>query len=141
MLPEELRSRIAQEFRFAVDKMRDSEDLNKKLFYLSALYAELQRDSNVYWDRELAVLRLVIEINYQLINTRVKQLAGGDVLVPLDEKFFPLLAQAVDELATYFEEGKDDKANLFELAGRINELGHLTTGNGHYLFEKGVIKL
>ena len=138
MLPEELQRRIAQEFRFVAERMQDSPDPRRKLFYFSALYAELQRDSNWFWERELAVLRLAIEATYQQLNGRSEQMRS---LAPLNDDFYNWLTQVAEDLASYFEEGKDDKAKLFSLVGRITELGHVATGNGHYLLEKGVIKL
>ena len=51
-----------------------------------------------------------------------------------------MLAEVTDDLAKYVA-GEADSQALCDLLGRFAELGYVTTGNGQYLYEKGVLKL
>ena len=139
--PKHIQERFAQEVQFVATQMAQASDPMDKLYFFSAIYGELGRTLNWEWDRDLAVLRLVLEQTYQLANARVRQIRGGDTVVRLPRAVFDMLTVATEDLAAYVADGMNDQETLYGLIGRFAELGFVTTGNGHFLYHKGLIKL
>ena len=136
-LPKAVHQRLAQEYRFAADKMAQESDIHRKMFFLSALFAEASRSLNWAWDRDLALIYAVIQHTHQQVQARL-QVGGRGVL--LSEDIFTGLTEAASELTRYVEtdgQGKDLQAIL----GRFAELAYASTGNGSWLIERGVLKV
>ncbi|MDO8749819.1 MAG: hypothetical protein Q7K03_01560 [Dehalococcoidia bacterium] len=140
-LPKELHARVANEFRFVADRMRDTKDPFGKVFLLSAFYGEAGRILNQHWDKDLALIHLVIQQVQQQINARLQLIvSGGERNVKLDNAYFDALTQAADALASYVEHDGNE-SELCGIVGRFAELSYITTGNGYYLLGKGQIRL
>jgi len=135
------RKRLASEFRFAADKMADSTDLLDQLFFFSAFYGEVARVLNLSWSAELALLHLVLNTVHQQINARVISLVSGDRVVGIAKELPSTLNRVASELANLFEAKEIDEAQFHSLLTKMSELGFVTTGNGYYLYTKGLIKL
>jgi len=138
-LPESIRERLRNEFRFAVDSMAAAPDLAKKLFFFSALYGEANRSLNEHWDTELALVHLVLVSAHRDISGRISQPPplSGEVPQELPEA----LTKAAADLVELFEDSKQDTAKLYEVLARIAEVAYTATGNGNYLYLKGAVKL
>jgi hypothetical protein len=121
--------------------MAETSEPLSKLYYFSAAYGELGRILNWTWDRDLAVLRYILEQTYQAISSRTRQIMGGDAVVQMPSGMFDLLTAATEDLSTYVAQGMKNQGTLYDLMGRFVELGYVTTGNGHYLLQRGLIKL
>ena len=140
-LSKDLHDRLAAEFRFAADKMGESEDPRRKLYFFSAFYGEIGRILNWTWDRDLALMHMVLQNTYQQIHARTQLSAtGADRAIRLSGVFYEALTMAANDLAEYVEK-EDGDQDLRQLLGRFSELSYFTTGNGQYLFEKGVLRL
>jgi len=135
----ELRQRLAKEYRYAATKMQEAPP-ERKLFYFSVLYGEAQRILNIEWDRDLALVYIVTQQSYALINTQSSML--GTLLPIKASTVYDNLTQATSDLAAYFEkvENEVNKAELYEIISRFAEITYVTNGNGTYLYEKGAIK-
>ena len=142
MLPEELRSRLASEFRFAADRMAKTSDMATKLYFFSVFYGEPHRLLNLAWDAQVALIYLVAREVYREINQRVTQIAAGqDRVVGLHEDIPTELTKAGDDLAKIFEAEKVDDIQLLQILGKMSTLSYLSTGNGKYLALKGAIEI
>ncbi len=140
MLSKEFRQRLAKEYRYAVEKMQDSSESSKKLFYFSVFYGESQRIINLEWDRDLALIHIVSQYTFNAVTALMNPPAYG--IHPINpQTVFTALIQAASDLATYFEKGEDNTEELYRILGRFTEIGYATSGNGSYLYEKGLIKL
>lgn len=140
-LPNELRVRVATEFRFVADGMRDAQDAVGKVFLFSAFYGEAGRILNQHWDNDLALIHLVVQQVQQQVNARLQLImSGGERNVRLDNAYFDALTQAADALASYVEHDGNE-SELCGIMGRLAALSYVTTGNGYYLFGKGQIQL
>ena len=136
-LPKELHSRVAKEFRYAADRMRDTADPFRKVYYLSAFYAEAQRILNLHWDVDLMFIHQVILHTHQQISARLQSIASGtDKTIKLEAPYFGALTLAVDSLAKFVEDNGNEQ-ELFTILKRFAELAYASTGNGYYLMEKG----
>lgn len=140
MINEELRQRLAKEYRYAVEKMQDSPQPSKKLFYFSIYFGEPQRIINLEWDRSLALISIVSQYVFTSLTALINPPALGTH--PIDhEVVFMALVHAASDLAVYFENKEDNTEELHQILGRLTEIGYAATGNGSYLHEKGLIKL
>ena len=145
LLPEDIRQNLAEQFTFAVERMvqaTTTRDAPNQLYYFSAFYSELNRTFNRHWDPELALLHLVLHDTHNKIITRVSQQGAGvspqiGVPVALLEE---LTRQAV-KLTAFFHEDEVNVLELHAIETRISELAYVCTGNGFYLFQRGLIKI
>jgi hypothetical protein len=140
-LTDELRSRIASEFRYAADHMRSEEDPHTKLYYYSALFGEVTRILNLNWDRDLVLAYTVLSATHSQVAGMAHNIGSGrERAIKLTVEHIEALTNAASDLAGYFETDGTD-AELYSLLGRISEIGYASTGNGWYLLQKGDINL
>ena len=143
MLSENLRRRLAEEYRYAITKMQNETQIPKKLFYFTVLFSEAQRILNLEWNTDLALIHLVTQQAHTQINAPIQMPQLGQTL-PIDwTAIFDKLTQTASDLATYFEkaENKGSKEKLYQILGRFAEITYAVSGNGSYLHEKGSLKL
>jgi len=137
----ELRERLAKEYRYAATKMQGSPNPMQKLFYFSVLFGEASRVLNYEWDRDVALIHLVTQQVYnQLMASGQSPLISS---LPIEwPKVYEKLTQTTVDIATHMEkkEGKDNREELCEILGRLAEITYAVSGNGSYLYEKGLIK-
>jgi len=132
----EFRRRLATEYSYATTKMKEAQPA-KKLFYFSAFFGEATRILNWEWDRDLALIHAVTRHVYNQISG-----ANPTSFVPKDwENIYDKLIQAAFDLTTYFEKAESSKEELYQILGRFAEIAYVVSGNGSYLYEKGIIKL
>jgi len=130
--------RLANEFRFAADKMAESPDLVTKLYFFSAFFGELNRAFNQLWGPELGLTHLVLQDVHEKINRRVNVPAVG---TKIPNELPGALDQLANDLAALFESKQIDDARLHQVLARAAELSYVVTGNGYYLYLKGQIKI
>jgi len=141
-LPKQVRRRLAEEFRLAVSKVAEAKDIDGKLYYFSVFYGETSRQLNVHWDPDLALLHLVTQAATQIIRGRMPlPIGAGFSPDGLPDGFLGAIDQVSDELAAAFEGSEIDMARFYAALARIAELVYVTTGNGAYLYEKGLLTL
>ena len=136
-LPPDVQERLAKEYRFAATRMRDESDPLRKVYFFSALFTEISRILNWHWDRDLVLLHCVLAHTHANLAPRVQ---------PSDQRFnpgqvSPLLATLVEiaeGLADFMEQGAEGP-ELYELLGRVAEIGYLSTQHGGYVMEKGLV--
>ncbi len=138
-LQEPFRQRLATEVRYAADRMQQESSPARKLFYFSVLFGEAQRILNWQWDRDLAIIHALAQQAYGQTNA---QLPTYGSQVPTDGMFIlDQLTKVTSDLAEYLEKSEDtSREQLFEIIGRLAEVGYAAGGNGVYLYEKGIIK-
>ena len=140
---EELRQRLANEYRYAVTKMQEVTQPANKLFYFIVFLGEAQRVLNWEWNTDLALINTVTQHIHAQINT-ILQMPGIAQTLPIDwTTFFNKLTQAASDLATYFEKAENEgsKEELYRILGHFAEIAYAVSGNGSYLHEKGSFKL
>ena len=98
---------------------------------------------NLEWSRDLALIYTVTLHAHTQINATIQAPGLGQVL-PIDwTKVFEKLTQIADDLAAYYEKAEDDdsREEMYKTLGRLTEIAYMVSGNGSYLYEKGLIKL
>lgn len=143
MLNREIRDRLAKEYRYASIKMEEAELPARKLFYFSVLFSEAQRILNMEWDRELCLVHAIAHHAHSQINSVIQTAPVTQQAVPVAwEAIFKGLTKAMSDISTYFEsETGENNGDLLSIVCRIAEIAYASTGNGSYLYEKGMLKI
>lgn len=137
-LSPESRKEFVKELRYVSQKILEEEDVRKKIFYYSAAYGIARRLVNLQYDPQVNFMELILEVSYNTIKARIETIVGGrDSTIPLVEGFFDKLAENVNELASKVEKDEDAYGALEKIA----TLTHVTTGNGYYIYTKGLVKI
>jgi hypothetical protein len=140
-LPDTVRDRLVWELGFAVDKMRAESHPHAKLYYFSVFFTEANRILNMAWDTDLLLLHNVTQATQTAIASRLTAMAArAETPLGVPPDLFDLLTSAAADLLRYVEQDGSHE-ELCGILGRLSELAYATTGNGHYLLEKGAIKL
>ena len=143
MLHKEIQQRIAGEFRYAATKMQEATTADKKLFYFSITFGEVQRSLNWEWNTDLALIHMVTHQVHAQINATM-QVPPLMQTLPTDwATIFDKMTQDASDLATYFEKAENEgsKEELYRILGHFAEIAYAVSGNGSYLYEKGAFKL
>jgi len=136
-LPHDIQQRLATEYRFAARRMREETEPIRKVFFFSALFTEISRIVNWYWDRDLVLLHWTLQATHGTL-TQMSQPAARPLTGVSRDTLLETATQIAEELATHMEQNRED-ANLFRLLGRIAEVGYAATPHGSYVMEKGLI--
>ena len=139
----EINQYIAEEYRYAVTKMQELQQPNKKLFYFSVFFGVAQRALNLEWNTDLALVHMITQNIHTQLNSTM-QMPGTMNLLPLDwSLIYDKLTQNSSDLASYFEQADKErsKEELYRIFGCFAEIAYAITGNGSYLHEKGLLKL
>lgn len=137
-LSAELKEALVDELRTVVKRVEDEIDIGKKIFFLSAAYSGVQRIFNIRFDPELVLIHFVLNSTYVTVLNLHKMIeTGNEKVIQIPEDFFYRLNGLIEELATGIEEDKD----IYEILKKISVLSYSLTGNGYYLYRKGVIEI
>jgi hypothetical protein len=136
-IKQEYRKVLVEEFAYAAKMMKENQFAELKLFYFSSTYGALSRIFNLQYDPQLIFMHLVLNNAYGNINTRIQAIKGGEGIIQFPEEYFEKLTGYVEKLASQIERNEDTYKTLEEIA----LLTFLTTGNGFYLFQKGILKI
>lgn len=133
-ISKENRVKILNEIQFAVKKMKEEKDDKAKLYYFSAIYGIMQRIFNTEYSGDLIFAHFVLSSTYNNLNSR---LSNPDTVIKIPEDLFDKLTTVTEELKGAIEKNR----NLYEVLKRYTILGYITTGNGFYLYQKGLLKI
>ena len=137
---DDIRLVLADEFEFALSKMRELPslpDFGQVLFYYSAFAGALNRALNLQWNRDLALLHFVMQFSYNEINIAVD--LGRLHLI--DDTLHQHLLEVCKNISQLFRDDLVTPETLYPLVARITELSYSTTGNGRYNLQKGNLVL
>jgi len=137
-IPTDLRERLVKEIKFVAEKIRTEKDPRTKVYYFSGIYGEMLRLVNIHFDKELLFAHNVLNYVYQTMKTRVDIVVmGRDSLVDFPDGFFDRLSEYLDRLASCIENNEE----LYRILQEFSCLAYITTGNGYYLFQKGILRI
>jgi len=141
-LPKPIHERLAQEFILAASKVAEADGIAAKLYFFSVFFGEAGRQLNLHWDPDLALLFVVGQAACTGIGNRPKLPAGaGFPPDGISDQFLRALDEVSNELATAFAGSEIDLPRFYAALARTAELTYITTGNGAYLYQKGLVKL
>ena len=137
-ISENLRKMIADEFEYVVGKMHASKEPSQKLYFFSAIYGVISRVLNIEYDSTLALIHLVVVTAHSTIDNRYRALGRGEeVGIGMAAGLFDKLTDATKMLGNAIEKN----SHPLEALEIIAVIVHSTTGNGYYLYQKGMLKI
>jgi hypothetical protein len=134
----EMRKLILDEFEYVVKKMGEVDDPVQKLFYFSATFGIVQRVYNIEYNSELVFAHFILNETHKGFTARLHAIRDArDTTVAITTEHLERLSNLIKELADKIREKKDHVDTLKKLI----ILTYSTTGNGFYLYDKGVLKI
>ena len=137
-IDDQFKNILVEEFRLVASKIRDESDMRRKNFFFSAAYGVVHRIINIDFDPELVIIHNVLNSTYTIVNNlQISIESGTEKIIRIPMFLFDKLADLLDELAGAIQEGK----NTYEIIQKIAVLSYMLTGNGYYLYQKGIIEV
>lgn len=133
----DFRKILVDELQLVAQKVREEKDIRRKIFFFSGAYGVVFRLLNFTFNPELVLIHGVLNMTYSTagaLQTRIER--GEESIIQIPDAFFDKLANLTEELATAIEEDK----NICGILQEIATLSYTLTGNGYYLYLKGIIK-
>lgn len=128
---------LINEVKYVLKKMKENTSLEKKLFYFSAVPAELLRVLNLDYDLDILYLHHAVNHAYASFQQRMAAIKSGDATIILDEHQIAKLESLLEDVLGVIEQ----KKGIDEVLKAFIELAYSTSGNGFYLMEKGLLKI
>ncbi len=129
---------LIDEFGYIAHRLRKESEIPNKLYVYSAAYGVAYRVLNMEFDPELVLIHNILRNTYTQINSTFGSIiAGPEKVITIPEGLFSFLAQSLQDLADMISKGEDTTIPL----GKIAIAAYATTGNGYYLYQKGILKL
>ncbi len=128
------KKKLIEEIKFVIEKMKSEEDFKTKLYYFSAIYGTMEKIFNIEYNSDLVFAHMVISSTYNTLSAR---LSMQDRIVQLPPKIFDKLTAVTEELKNTLEKN----GNLYNVLKKYAILGLVTSGNGYYLYQRGIVKI
>ena len=131
---------IIKEIDFVLQKMGEALTAESKLYYFSAVHGVINRVMNFQCDPVLVFSHQVLSAVHSAFTSRLAATkGGGEKNLSVSEEMLEKLQEALGKFSTAFQ--KKDKARIYAALERFANLGYATTGNGFYLYQKGVLTI
>jgi len=130
-----MQKNLIDEINFACDGMESSDSPFVKMYFFSAAFGAVHRIMNIEFDPELAFVHEVLRRAYEQVNGRLTIAAQGREELGLPDKLFSRLEDELRGLAKQIEDGQ----RTYPVLERISNLAYSSTGNGYYLYLRGVL--
>lgn len=139
-IPATLKRRLVDEIGTVVQSMQTTTDPFVKLYLFSAAFGEIGRVLNYHWDANLAACHILLQGAHGTLSTRLQNMTTGvERGIRIPNEALDALTSATEELKYAISSSSDSQ--LWKALARIAEITYAATGNGYYLYTKGVIKL
>lgn len=128
---------LIDEMEFVIDKINSTTNYHEQLFYFSAIFGMISRILNLEFKSDLVHIHLILRTTYESLLQRMRATEKGDKTVPLFEEQFNSLLSLTIELNNNIKNGR----SLNDTLEKFAVLTFSTTGNGYYLYRKGLLKI
>ncbi len=136
-LSKALKDVIVNEIKFVFNKMKESAEIEKKIFYFSAIPAELLRVLNLEYDPDILYIHHIVNDTHIAFQQRIAAIKRGDTVVTITDEQIGSLEHLSNELGNRFEQNKE----MDDILRKFVMLSYSTSGNGYYLMQKGLLKI
>lgn len=137
-LSKEMQKLLVDELIYIVENMRTSKNSAQKLYFFSAAFGIAHRIINIEYDGELNFVHSVLNASYAAINQRLAAIStGAEMGAGIPENTFSRLEEELEEIIKSIQAGKE----TYPALQKISNIGYAATGNGYYLYLKGLLKL
>ena len=137
-LSKHMKRLFIDELNFVLQNMRTTDKPMGKLYFFSAIYGVANRIFNIEFHSELVFIHNIFQAAYNQINANLTPvLQGQGIAVGIPSDVFVGLEAAIEELITRISNNQE----IYPVLQKISELAYSTTGNGRYLYLKGVLTI
>jgi len=130
-ISDDLKKRLLVEMGFCIEKMSETDNLRKKLYYFSGVYGAVERIMRLDFDPQLLLVHAALNVCYAQIMDLIASREHGDIVreVPADlpEKLIEYVKELADEIA-------QDK-ETYKTLEKFMELAYGTSGPGYYTLQ------
>jgi len=134
-LSSDMQKVFTDEVATAIKHMKSVNTLEEKLFFFSAVYGAAFRIMNIQYDAELAFIHHVVNAAYGMMQANLASIKQGQGVNTFPKDAFDKLENALEELVVKIEKGE----KTYPVLEKISNLAYSTTGNGYYLYLKGML--
>lgn len=139
-LSKEKKTIIINEFNKIHSLMKGTNNISEKIFYFSASHAMVSRVFNIEFDPLLILMHSVLQTTHSYINSFMSSISNKqNMFFSIPKNYFDILENTLKGLTQSIENEDDDK--IYRDLQKLSTLGYISTGNGNYLYKKGLIKL
>lgn len=129
---------VVDEFKYIVKKMKQTDSNREKLYYFSGSYAVVSRVLNLEFDPCLVFIHNVLQTAHGTIVQTLQNIqAGQERVITLPDILFERLTKELNQLGVAIEKDED----FYPALQGISNVAYFATGNGFYLFQKGLLKI
>ena len=136
-LSPEMRQYFVKEIDYAASMMDTTDNPIEKLYYFSIVYSTASRVMNIEFDPELLLINQVLSNAHNMINSSIKLMREGQLINAIGANLFIQLTASLSKLASNIE----NKETTYITLQEISTLAYSTSGNGHYLYLRGLLKI
>lgn len=136
-LSPQLKESLLNELQFVSKNMKATQNPAEKIFLFSAIYGKAYQIVNIEYDAELNFFHQVLGSAFATLNTNFNQVKSGQLVPTFAPNLFSRIESQIDQLAELIETNKPCYSAIQEIAN----LAYSTSGNGHFLVLKGVLKV
>ncbi|BBO70982.1 hypothetical protein DSCA_49120 [Desulfosarcina alkanivorans] len=137
-ISDSIKEYILDDLDFALKKMEEAKDKDELLYFFSAFAGAVHRAFNIEYKSDLVFAHLILKTTHETITARLKSiLSGNEKNIPLYEHQFETLIQISKE----FRDKISDNKSFDSVLKKMAILTYSATGNGYYLYSKGLIKI
>ena len=126
---------FTDEVAMAIKHMKSVNTLEEKLFFLSAVHGAAFRIMNIQYDSELAFIHHVVNAAYGMMQANLAFIKQGQGVNTFPKDVFDKLEDALEYLVAKVARGEQ----TYPILEKISNLAYSTTGNGYYLYLKGML--
>jgi len=126
---------FTDEVAAVIKHMKSVNTLEEKLFFLSAVHAAAFRIMNIQYDAELAFIHHVVNAAYGMMQANLVSIKQGQGVNTFPKDVFDKLEDALEYLVAKVARGEQ----TYPILEKISNLAYSTTGNGYYLYLKGML--
>lgn len=132
-LKDDLKKYLVDEIKYVINKMKETKDRRKKLYFFSAIHSAINRIYNLQYNSDLVFMHLVLNATH---NSLIEVTNRQDNVLVIPEDFFDRLTNITENFCKEIEEN----TNTYNTLKEFSNLSYLASGNGNYLFQKGMLK-
>ncbi len=137
-LSKNMKSLLVEELKFVLKNMKSTAIPVEKLYFFSAIYAVVNRIFNIEFHSELVFIHNVVQATYQQISTTLAVASQEHKsTVGMPDGLFNGIECVVEEMITKISKNQ----NIYPALQKMSDLAYSTTGNGRYLYLKGILTI
>jgi len=128
------RKKLIEELKFIINKMEKEKEYKQKIYYFSGIYGAISRIFNLEYDPELVFAHIILNYTHNNIKLR---LAQEEKIIEIPNELFDKLVATTKEFLNKIEKNE----SLCDALQKFAIIAYSTTGNGYYLYQRGLLRL